>query len=114
MHELSLAQSVIDRVAEHARGRGIRQVHRVTVRVGAWSAVLPDSLLFGFELLSQAAGEPMAGAEMVIQSVPAEGECTACGHRFLVGEAGLCCPACGGSARLTAGAELDIESYEGE
>jgi len=114
VHELSLAQAIIDRVSEDARQRGIRQVRRVTLRVGEWSAVLPDSLAFGFELLAQAAGEPVAGAQLVIHMVPAEGECPACGHRFPTGETGLRCPACGGSARLVAGGELDIESYEGE
>jgi len=114
MHELSLAQAIIDQVGEHARAQGFRRVKRVTLRVGEWSAVLHDSLIFGFELLSQAAGEPMAGAELEIRSVPAEGACSACGRRFRVGESGLICPDCGGAAKLVAGDELDIESYEGE
>ena len=86
----------------------------VTLRVGEWSAVLPDSLETGFSVLAALEGDLFAGTELVIRREPARGVCSACGERFPAGPAGLICPRCGGAARLETGVELEIESYEGE
>jgi len=114
VHELGLAQSVIEAVGADARRRGFRRVKRVTLRVGEWSAVLPDSLETGFQILASLEGELFAGTELRIEREPARGVCTACGRRFLAGRGGLICPDCGGDGRLENGVELEIESYEGE
>ena len=50
MHELALAQAVLDVVAEHA---GERPVERVEVRVGALRQVVPGSLAFCFEAVAR-------------------------------------------------------------
>ncbi|MFD0517925.1 hydrogenase maturation nickel metallochaperone HypA/HybF [Paractinoplanes durhamensis] len=47
MHELAIAESIVDAVCERAAGR---TVHRVTVRIGALSAVVPDAMRFCFDL----------------------------------------------------------------
>lgn len=114
VHELSLAQSIVDVVTENARGMGIRRVRRVTVLVGEWSAVVPESLEVGFHFLAAAAGDLFDGVELKVTLEPVEGACTACGHRFAPGHTGLTCPACGGVARLMTGTALQIQSYEGE
>ena len=114
MHELGLAQSVIATVGDDARRRGFAHVRRVTLRVGEWSAVLPDSLEAAFAVLASLEGELFAGTELTVEREPARGVCTACGHVFLAGRSGLVCPDCGGSGRLENGVELQIQSYEGE
>ena len=114
MHELGLAQNVIDAVGADARRRGFARVRRVTLRVGEWSAVLPDSLEAGFSVLASLEGGLFAGTELRIEREPARGVCTACGRSFPAGRAGLVCPACGGTGRLEKGVELEITSYEGE
>jgi len=114
MHELGLAQSVIDAVAADARQRGFSHVKRVTLLIGEWSAVLPDSLETGFSILSSLEGELFTGTELRIQREPARGICAACGREFPVGQDGLLCPDCGVAGRLVNGVELQIQSYEGE
>ena len=49
MHELSITQSVVDAVCDRAAGR---TVHKVTVRVGALTAVVPEAMLFCFDLVT--------------------------------------------------------------
>ena len=41
MHELALAESIVDAVCARADGRPVR---RVTVRIGALTAVVPDAM----------------------------------------------------------------------
>lgn len=114
MHELSLAQSLIEMVAGNAQERSIRHVRTVTVRIGKWSAVLPESLSASFEILASLEGEMFEDAKLVIHREPVRAFCTACDEHFEVGDGGLICPACRGPARLERGVELEIESYEGE
>lgn len=115
MHELSLAQSMMDLVAESAAREGIRHISRVTVVVGQWSAVLPYALTSCFEMLAaEWPGALFGGAELIINQQPAMAECRACGQQFPAEEAGLICPTCGSGARLLTGTELAVDSYEGD
>ena len=50
MHELAIAEYIVDAVCERAAGR---RVHRVTVRIGELAAVVPDALRFSFELVCE-------------------------------------------------------------
>ena len=50
MHELSLAMGILDSVSEQAAKRGIERVSVVSLRVGAMSGVVRDSLRFSWEL----------------------------------------------------------------
>jgi hydrogenase nickel incorporation protein HypA/HybF len=115
MHELSLAQSMMELVADSAAREGIAHVKRVTVIIGQWSAVVPYSLTSCFDMLAaEWDGGLFQGAELIINQQPAMAECKACGKQFPAEETGLICPACGSGARLLSGTELAVDSYEGD
>ena len=82
MHELGIADSILDAVrAEAAKRPGVR-VAKVCVRVGALSGVVPDALSFGFECLVQGTDlEPLA---LVIENVPRRQRCPHCDFTFEV------------------------------
>jgi hydrogenase nickel incorporation protein HypA/HybF len=61
MHELAIAESIVDAVCERAAGRA---VHRVTLRIGTLAAVVPDALRFSFGLAVE--GTVADGAELDI------------------------------------------------
>ena len=108
MHELALAQAVLDVVAEHA---GERPVERVEVRVGALRQVVPGSLAFCFEAVAR--GTVAEGAELAIEQVPVRISCRRCGGDAELDGFPLACPACGGvDVEVTAGEEFLIESLE--
>lgn len=108
MHELSIAQAVVEIAARHAKGR---RICRVDMKVGHLRQVVPSALEFAFELA--ASGTPVEGAELVIEDVPATGDCRACGRRSVMPELPLRCPLCGGiDVELVAGEELHVESLE--
>lgn len=68
MHELSLAQSVVEIVEEAARREGAARVASVRLELGELSHVEPESLAFAFEV---AAREGSArGARLEFLRVP--------------------------------------------
>lgn len=68
MHEVSLAQSLCAEVAESARQHGMGRVLKVKLTVGQDCMVMPEALLFAFDLLKP---DPlMASAVLELEEVP--------------------------------------------
>jgi hydrogenase nickel incorporation protein HypA/HybF len=67
MHELALAQGVLDVVLDVANGREVRTVR---VRAGELLAVTVDSLRFCFELVAQ--DTPAAAATLEVEITPGD------------------------------------------
>jgi hydrogenase nickel incorporation protein HypA/HybF len=110
MHELSIAQALVDIVERHASGR---RVTAVEVRVGALRQVVPDALRFAFPLV--AAGTVAEGAELTLEQVAAAGRCRTCGIESELDAFPLCCRACGAwDIEITRGEELCVEALECE
>lgn len=108
MHELSVAEAIVDVAARHAAGR---RVTKVEVRVGHLRQVVPDALEFAFTLVTQ--GTALDGAELEITHVPAAGRCRACGTDSVMEDFPLRCAACGGlEMDVHAGEELQVEALE--
>ncbi|MCA9597377.1 MAG: hydrogenase maturation nickel metallochaperone HypA [Myxococcales bacterium] len=99
MHEVSIAQAVLSRVAREAEARGARGVRSVDLVLGELSGVDAELLARAF-----AASE----LEVRIQEVAASWRCAACD----ASAAGPRCARCGGPARLATGGELLIERIE--
>jgi hydrogenase nickel incorporation protein HypA/HybF len=108
MHELAIAQAILDTAVERAAGR---RIDRVDVRIGYLRQVVPSSLLFSWQLLTEATG--FAGAELHIEHVPAVVACAACGRESTLAAPVMSCPACGGvDVALIRGTEFQIASIE--
>ena len=108
MHELSIAESVVQIASRHANGR---RVTRVWLKVGHLRQVVPTALAFSFELVAE--GTPVEGAELELENVPAAGLCSNCGAKSQLGNFPLKCGACGGfDLELLSGEELFVESLE--
>jgi hydrogenase nickel incorporation protein HypA/HybF len=109
VHELGIAQEIIDAVSESV---GAAKVTRIVLEIGALSLVLPDALRFCFGLAAE--DTVMAGAELTIVETPGVARCRAC-----AAEIGLDRPfgRCGcGSSELEwlSGEELRIKAVEVE
>lgn len=141
MHELSIAESILDAVREEAQKRPGAHVSKVAVRVGALSGVEPEALSFGFECLVRGTDlEPLA---LVIELIPRRQRCPACDLTFDAGDdknkaegpepealsssgfgfgprtsdlgPSLACPRCANAETILAGGEeLDIAYLEVE
>ena len=94
MHELSIVESVVDAVTETAARYPGAQVKSVKLRVGVLAAVVRESLEFCWELAT--VGTPLAGAALVVNSVPIVLHCAACGQDAEIdGVQSFRCPNCG-------------------
>jgi hydrogenase nickel incorporation protein HypA/HybF len=102
LHELSICEAIADAATRRAQGRPVR---RVTVRIGHFCQVVPDSLQFSWELL--VAETPLADAALDVEHVPAVAACAACGERTQLELPILVCGACGSTdVELVSGREL--------
>jgi hydrogenase nickel incorporation protein HypA/HybF len=111
MHELSIAEELLSIIRDSAAKAGIRKVAVVNLRIGELSSILPDSLEFAFQILSQ--GTITDGARLSIDHRPAAFVCGRCGAK--VGREESSCSRCGSEEmRLAGGAELEILSFEGD
>ena len=108
MHELAIAESVVDIAVRHAAGR---RVVRVELEVGHLRQVVPTALEFAFELTAR--GTAVEGAELSMRDVEAAGRCRGCGADTPLPEFPLICASCGSfDVEVTRGEELRVESLE--
>jgi hydrogenase nickel incorporation protein HypA/HybF len=109
MHEYSIVQALVDRIAVEVKQRGATAVHRVGVRVGEVSGVEPELLTTAFETFR--AGTCCEGATLEVTYVKAAWACKACGAPIAAGDT-LTCAACGGPAKLDRGDEIYLDQLE--
>jgi len=108
LHELAIAESVVQIADRHADGRRVTKVY---LKVGQLRQVVPAALAFSFELVAQ--GTPIEGAQLEMEEVPATGACQGCGEKSRLEGFPLRCKACGGfDLELLEGEELYVESLE--
>lgn len=111
MHEAGLAQTALEVAAARARERGATRIHRLTLRVGDLSGVVPEALRFALEALSP--GTTAEGAAFDIAVVPVECHCPACDRLFRPADVVYVCPDCGRlSADVRQGHELELAEVE--
>jgi hydrogenase nickel incorporation protein HypA/HybF len=113
MHELSIAESILDAVRkEIALNPGTTPI-RVGVRIGAMAAVDADSLLFCFEAVVK--DTEWATLKLDAKVIPAKRTCNACNGLFVVEDYNSICPTCLSEDTFPVGGdELDLEYLEVE
>ncbi|MFH0916275.1 MAG: hydrogenase maturation nickel metallochaperone HypA [bacterium] len=113
MHELSIAQALVDQVEEVRTSNGGGRVLAAQVRIGTWHLIVPEILAGYYELLVR--GTPLEGSRVAIETVDARARCNKCNRIFPVQEAWVVCPDCASlDACLLSGKELNLVSVEME
>ena len=111
MHEFSIMQSALELAEKNTRAAGATQIHRLRLRVGALSGVVPEALRFAFDGLKDRT--LAANAEFEIELVPAVGWCPACAAEFEARDLHYECPRCHQpSGQLRRGREMELASLE--
>ena len=111
MHELSIANSILEAAQAEAQRRGGIHLSKISVRIGELAGVDPDALSFSFHALVKETD--MEDCALEIEFVPIRHECTDCRERFVVRNFEIYCPKCG-STRSTflCGNELEFAHLE--
>jgi len=111
MHEMSLAESLVQIIAEQARIQHYTKVRKVRLEIGALGGVEPEAMAFCFDIVTR--GTLADGAELEILNIPAKGWCLVCSKEVTIAQRFDPCPDCGGyQLHVTGGEELRIKDLE--
>lgn len=111
MHELSLAQNIVEIVEAALPPESDPGASTVRVRIGELAGVVPDSLAFCFEAITK--GTRLENARLQLIPVAATAKCGSCGSVNQIIDAVFVCTECGGTGlTLLSGRELQVVEIE--
>jgi hydrogenase nickel incorporation protein HypA/HybF len=111
MHEMSIAQNIVDLIGQYVPRESTGQVRLVKLRIGRMAGIVPDSLDFCFGAIVR--DTPLREARIDFEEVDVRSRCSSCGGEFSVEGALFVCPACGGTeVRMISGMELQVVEIE--
>lgn len=104
MHELYLAESIINIVKDYADRDGFAKVNGILLSYGRLACIESKTLQFAFDVQSK--DTPAQGAALQFKILPAAIHCFSCQKDLEVNAHTGICPSCGGAeVVLTAGTE---------
>jgi hydrogenase nickel incorporation protein HypA/HybF len=92
MHEMGIANSVLDAVRTEMTRYPESYPTKVGVRIGEMAAIDPEALRFCFDAMIQETD--MASLELDIEICPRRHRCLTCGHEFVVCDYDSSCQQC--------------------
>jgi hydrogenase nickel incorporation protein HypA/HybF len=107
MHELSIADGIVERCVAHADGT---QVLRVRLEIGRLSCVTAEALQFCFEVCAK--DTVVEGAILEIIPIPGRVRCVGCGAEVEIESFTARCTCGGGEFQVIAGEELRLKDME--
>lgn len=111
MHELGLAQEILEIAESHVPAERAVDARVVRVRVGKMVGVVVDSLVFCFEGIVRET--PWERARLEVTVVPVVCACAACREEFSADEPVRVCPECGSrEMKLLSGDEFTVREIE--
>jgi hydrogenase nickel incorporation protein HypA/HybF len=113
MHEMSLCESILQIMEEHAERQGFARVKTVWLEIGGLSGVEVEAMRFGFDAVTR--GTLADRARLEIIEIPGQAWCMQCGKSVAVNERFDACPDCGSyQLQVTGGDEMKIKELEVE
>ena len=111
MHELSIAQNMIEEIERQAPLNGFTRVLGVTLEIGSLSHVEVDAMKFCFD--SAVMDTIAEGASLQIQKVPAIALCKQCNTEQTIEARYDCCSSCGEfGLEVLSGEKVSIKALE--
>ena len=111
MHEMGIAQNILEIVRQSVPEGQAAAVRGIRVRIGQLSGIIPDSLDFCFSAL--VSDTEMSRARLVMDSIPMVSLCKDCRNQFEVRDYNFSCPSCSGAnLELVSGKELEVVEIE--
>ncbi|ETS93927.1 MULTISPECIES: hydrogenase maturation nickel metallochaperone HypA [Veillonella] len=111
MHEMSIAEGILDIALDTLRQHEAKVVHSVQLDLGLMSGVEPDALLFCWDAVTK--NTPAEGSRIEINTIPIEGRCLDCDRHFHVADYKFICPYCDSHfVQTVGGRELQVTSMD--
>ncbi len=111
MHEMSLAEGVIQVLEDSARSQQFERVKTVWLEIGRLSHVEVDAMRFCFDAVCR--GTLAEGATLEIIEIPGQGWCHECNRTFEYQARYDPCPGCGSyQVQMVGGDQMRIKELE--
>jgi hydrogenase nickel incorporation protein HypA/HybF len=91
MHEMSVAQSIIDSILEQAKKMSAKPI-RALISCGQFNTLNDEAMQFAFEVISE--DTPCHGMRLEIKHIPLRAKCQSCGESFVFDIYSPHCPKC--------------------
>lgn len=109
MHEMSLAENVLQIIEESARTQHFQYVRTVVLEVGRLAAVEPEAMRFCFDVVMR--GTLAESAQLQIVETPGLAVCLACNMEVEMQEQYGLCPNCASPfLKITAGNQIRVKN----
>jgi len=109
MHEVSIAQSIVELAEQQARIHQASEIEELELEVGSMAGVELQTL--DFALISVVKGTMLENAKIIRHDILGEGICGECENVFRIDTLFSPCPNCGSHlVNITKGRELRIKS----
>lgn len=113
MHEMSLAEGIVQLVEDTVRADGCSKVKAVWLEIGQLAAVEKEALRFCFDAVTR--DTVVEGARLEIIETPGLGWCMKCEGNVAVSALYDPCPVCGSyQIQVTGGNEMRVKELEVE
>ena len=111
MHEMSLAEGVVQLIEDAAREQAFGKVTAVWLEIGQLSGVEVEAMKFCFDVVTR---DGIAdGARLEIIATPGSGWCMQCSRTVPMSEVFGECPDCGShQMQVTGGTEMRVKELE--
>lgn len=111
MHEMALAESVLDLIKDCLFKEGGQRIKMVRLEIGKLSAVEPEAMRFCFDAVVQ--GTPAEGAVLDIIEQEGSAWCSDCNLKVPLTARYDPCPACGGfRLQVSEGIAMRVKELE--
>jgi|WetSurMetagenome_2_1015567.scaffolds.fasta_scaffold44978_2 hydrogenase nickel incorporation protein HypA/HybF len=111
MHELSIAQNIIEIIQQHVPEPKWKQVAAVRVKIGAVAGIVPDSLKFSFQAIT--AESALCHTRLITEYVPFRIHCHTCKATTENEEGFAMCGECESTdIQVLSGTELNVVELE--
>lgn len=111
MHELSLAQNIVDIVHRYVPSGDASSVRSIKLRIGELSGVVADSLEFCFSAITSETS--LSGTKLEIERIPFTLHCNDCKSPFTSEFGVVLCPVCGSeNTEIVGGTEMQVVEIE--
>jgi hydrogenase nickel incorporation protein HypA/HybF len=113
MHEISIAESILEIAEAKARDANARSIQVIALRLGEFTTIVREALEFAFEIARR--GTLAENARLQIEIVPVIVRCVVCNADApVVKSICLFCSRCGFPLKIISGEELQIDYVEVE
>ena len=116
MHELSMAQAIVDTVLDAAEKNDAQDVLEITIEIGQLTMLNSEQLKFLLDVIIE--GTLLENSKILIEEIPVEIRCQSCDFKGEANTEGsdhyltiVLCPECGGrEVEITKGRECNVKN----